>query len=104
MVIITALASCKKDDCCDRYGIDKGWLDATIADIEKSSNKEYMYIVRAEYEGMCVVSVGSCCPNCLMAVNLYKCDGTKIENPDVTKIQKSVIVWQPDNSACYFPT
>ncbi len=103
-LIAGTLAYCKKDDCCDRYGIDKVWLDATIADIEKSSGKEYYYIVRAEYDGMCVAFVSSCCPNCLMATILYTCAGTKLENPDVTKLKNTVVVWTPDNSACYFPT
>jgi hypothetical protein len=101
LFLVTAPAACKKDDCCDDPGVNQAWLDTTIADIEKSSIKQYFYIVRAEYEGTCVAYVNGCCPSCLMAILLYRCDdGTKIENVDVSKITNPVVIWRPENSSC----
>jgi len=83
-------------------GVDQVWLDKTIADLEKSSLKEYFYIARADYEGMCVTYVNNCCPTCNTAIIVYHCDGTRFENAEVTKLKNESIVWKPDNFACHF--
>ena len=100
LLVSATLFTCKNDDCCSDPEIDEAWLNATVADIEKSSIKQYFYITRATYDGQCVVYVNNCCPMCSTALILYRCDGTKLENVDYTKIKNEAIVWHPDDFVC----
>lgn len=93
------LTECKKEE--PDPGVNEAWFDATIADIEKSSMASQFYIVKADYEGTCVAYVNTCCPTCLIAIIPYRCDdGTKIENPDVTKLTNHQVIWKPKNFEC----
>lgn len=93
-----ALIGCKKE-CCDD-SVDKTWLDAKIGELEKSELKEYFYIVSATYEGRCVTYVNNCCPMCATMIIVYSCDGTKLENVDLTKLINQKVAWKPDNFSC----
>ena len=102
LLVSIILFECKKDSDPDPLaGINKTWLDATIADIEKSSIKNQSYIVRADYDGTCLVFVSNCCPNCLTALVFYRCDnGAKFDNVDVTRLKDQTTIWTPENFEC----
>jgi hypothetical protein len=104
LLVSFALVECKKDDDPDPLeGINEVWLNATIADIEKSSTKEEQYIVKADYEGTCIVYWATCCANCNWAIIPYRCDtGAKIDNVDSTKITGHTVIWKPEGSTCNF--
>ncbi len=104
VVLFTAIAFGACDD--GNYpGINKKWLSKTIAEIEAdTSATSYQYIVRAEYEDQCVVYVESCCDLCNNSGPIYRCNGTLLENADITKIKNRTIIWQPGNSGCFFPS
>jgi hypothetical protein len=99
LFVLIVLAGCKSEENIN-HEINQAWLDQQIDQINKSDIKEYFYIVRAEYEGQCIVYVSNCCPMCSTTIVAYRCDGVKLENIDLTKIENHEIVWKPDNYSC----
>lgn len=102
LLVSITLANCRKDSDPDPLaGIDKTWLDATIADIEKSSIKNQSYIVKADYDGTCLVFVSNCCPDCATALIFYRCDnGTRFDQVDTTRLKDQTTIWKPENFEC----
>lgn len=99
LVISLILIECKKND--PGPVVNQEWFNATVADISKSSIGKMSYIVKADYEGTCVVYVNNCCPNCSTAIILYRCDdGTKVEDADLSKLTNQATIWQPGDSEC----
>lgn len=102
LLLSVTLITCKDEkDCCTRP-VDQAWLNKTIADLEQSNEslRKYFYIVEATYEGECVVFVNSCCPTCLTAFIVYRCNGTELSNADTGKIKDPFVIWKPDDFAC----
>lgn len=96
-----AMFSCKQtEDCCDDADINKEWMKARIDEINNSELKQYFYIVKAEYEGECITYVNNCCPMCSTMIVPYRCDGTKMEGVDLTRITNHTTAWKPDNFSC----
>lgn len=97
--LFAMIVGCKDDDTA-RFTVDQAWMDATIADLEKSSGKEYFFIVRAEYEGNCVVFVNNCCPMCMTLITYYSCDGVELTDVDTSKLKNQTTIWTPKDFEC----
>lgn len=107
VLVMIILAACKDDHekslVCDFKEVtDLPWLKTIITDIEKSELSQYWYISLADYNGQQVITVGNCCPMCSTITPVYRCDGTKIDNPDYSLIKNSKVVWHPANFTCTF--
>jgi hypothetical protein len=102
LLLSVTLFTCKDEKDCCLPPVDQAWLNKTIADLEQSDESltKFFYIVQGTYEGECVVFVNNCCPNCLTALTIYRCDGTELSNADPGKIKDPVVIWKPDNFAC----
>jgi hypothetical protein len=100
LCVLIVLAGCKGEENIKDQGIDQAWLDKEIDEINKSDLKQYFYIVKAKYNGQCIVYVSNCCPMCLSTIVPFTCDGTRVENVDLMKIDSHEIIWKPDNYSC----
>jgi hypothetical protein len=102
LLISVSLTECRdKKDCCpDPAVINPAWLNAQIISISASPIGKSMFIMRGELDGMCVVYVDNCCINCNTLIIVYRCDGTRLDNVDLTKIKNQTIAWRPNDFEC----
>jgi len=100
LCVLVVLAGCRSEETIKDEDVNQAWLDERIAEINKSDLKKYFYIVKAEYKGQCIMYVSNCCPMCSSIILPYQCDGTKMEDVDLTKIENHEIIWKPDNYSC----
>ena len=97
--VFLLLIACKDDKELDDDTIPD-WLVEKIDELEKSSIRQYFYVVSAEYNGERVFRFANCCPMCSTVYILYTVDGTEVKNADPSKVKNEKIIWKPDDFSC----
>jgi len=88
---------------------DLEWLAVAVDGMSKSSLSQYQYVTQATYKSQTVFIFGNCCPFCDTITPVYNCSGDRIgyigngsNDVDASILDRDVVIWKPDNSACSF--
>lgn len=106
LVLIAVLASaCDRNDapCSTENPLEElAWLKELAEENEThaSNGSAGYYIYQGRYKSKDVFINDICCPQCMVIVQVYNCNGEVLEGVTPDDVSAKVLIWQSEESPC----